>query len=61
MTNTDYRIGIIGIGAIADHHAKAISDIENATVVAGSSRTESSTASGTPTTKVCSTRPPRTS
>lgn len=41
MTNTDYRIGIIGIGAIADHHAKAIGNIENATVVAGSCRTES--------------------
>ncbi|WP_207592811.1 Gfo/Idh/MocA family oxidoreductase [Halomontanus rarus] len=41
MTETDYRIGIVGIGAIADHHAKAIRDIENATVVAGSCRTES--------------------
>lgn len=41
MTQNYYRIGIIGIGAIADHHAKAIGDIENATVIAGSCRTES--------------------
>lgn len=37
---TQRQIGVIGIGAIASHHAKAVGDIENADVVAGSCRTE---------------------
>jgi len=41
MFMTDHRIGIIGIGAVANHHAKAIGDIDGAEVVAGSCRTES--------------------
>jgi UDP-N-acetyl-2-amino-2-deoxyglucuronate dehydrogenase len=35
-----YRIGIIGVGAIAGMHAKAIRDIDGAKVVAASCRTE---------------------
>jgi predicted dehydrogenase len=35
-----YRIGIVGIGGIAKMHAKAIGDLENAELVAGSCRTE---------------------
>lgn len=37
---TTHRIGIIGIGAIAGMHARAISDIDNATLVGGCCRTE---------------------
>jgi len=36
-----YRIAIIGVGGIATMHAKAIGDLPNAEVVAGSCRTES--------------------
>jgi len=36
-----HRIAIIGIGAIADIHARAIAQIEGAALVAGSCRTES--------------------
>lgn len=36
----NYRIAIIGVGAIATMHAKAIGDIENAELVAGSCRGE---------------------
>jgi len=36
-----YRIAIAGIGAVAEIHATAIGDIDGATVVAGSCRTES--------------------
>ena len=39
MSNT-YRIAIVGIGAIAKMHALAIRDIPNATLVAGSCRSE---------------------
>lgn len=35
-----YRIGIIGAGAVADLHAQAIADIENATLVAAARRSE---------------------
>src|SRR5690606_404429 len=35
-----HRIGIIGVGAIAGMHAKAIRDIDGAEVVAASCRTE---------------------
>ena len=35
-----YRIGIVGIGAIAGMHARAIGDLANAQLVAGSCRTE---------------------
>ncbi|AHG01823.1 hypothetical protein HALLA_00600 (plasmid) [Halostagnicola larsenii XH-48] len=35
-----YRIAIAGIGAVADMHAMSIADIEDATLVAGSCRTE---------------------
>ena len=35
-----HRIGIIGIGAIAGMHAKAISDLDHAQLVAGSCRSE---------------------
>jgi UDP-N-acetyl-2-amino-2-deoxyglucuronate dehydrogenase len=35
-----YRIAIIGVGAIADMHARAIGDLSNAELVAGSCRTE---------------------
>src|SRR5262245_50450205 len=34
-----YRIAIIGIGAIANMHAKAIGDLPNAEIVAGTCRT----------------------
>ncbi|WP_435320878.1 Gfo/Idh/MocA family protein [Haloarchaeobius sp. TZWSO28] len=40
MTST-YRVAIAGIGAVAEIHALSIADIEDATVVAGSCRTES--------------------
>lgn len=36
-----FRVAIIGIGAIAEIHARAIADIPNASVVAGTCRTES--------------------
>ncbi|WP_276257131.1 Gfo/Idh/MocA family protein [Halomontanus rarus] len=36
-----HRIAIAGIGAVADMHAMSIDDIETATLVAGSCRTES--------------------
>ena len=36
----NYRIAIIGVGAIANMHARAIGDIPNATLVAGSCRNE---------------------
>ena len=35
-----YRIGLIGIGGIATMHANAIADLPNATLVAGTCRTE---------------------
>ena len=35
-----YRIGIVGVGAIAGMHARAIGDLANAQLVAGSCRTE---------------------
>ena len=35
-----YRIAIIGVGGIANLHAKAIGDLNNAQLVAGSCRTE---------------------
>lgn len=38
--NRTYRVAIIGVGAIANIHAKAIADLDNATLVAGSCRTE---------------------
>lgn len=41
MTDT-YRIGIIGAGSVGDLHARAISDLSNATLVAASRRTEES-------------------
>jgi len=37
-----YRTAIAGIGAVAELHAQAIADLDNATLIAGSSRTESS-------------------
>ena len=40
MTARTYRVAIAGIGAVAEMHALAIADIENATLVAGSCRTE---------------------
>jgi len=36
-----FRIGIVGIGAIAEMHARAIADIEGAELVGGCCRTES--------------------
>lgn len=36
-----HRIAIIGVGAIANMHAKAIGDLDNAELIAGSCRTES--------------------
>lgn len=39
-TQPPYRIGIIGIGAIASMHARAIADLDHARLLAGSSRTE---------------------
>ncbi len=36
----NYRIGIIGVGAIAGMHARAIADIPNATLAGASCRTE---------------------
>ena len=35
-----YRIGIVGIGSIAETHARAIAEIDGAELVAGSCRTE---------------------
>jgi predicted dehydrogenase len=35
-----YRLAVIGVGAIANMHAKAIADLDNATLVAGSCRSE---------------------
>lgn len=40
MTDT-YRIAIAGIGSVADMHALSIADVDRATLVAGSCRTES--------------------
>jgi predicted dehydrogenase len=40
MPNKQYRIAIIGIGAIAGMHARAIGDIPHTTLVAGSCRNE---------------------
>jgi len=40
VTHT-YRIAIAGIGAVAEIHALSIAEVDNATVVAGSCRTES--------------------
>ena len=40
--SSQYRIAIAGIGAVATMHALSIDDIANATLVAGSCRTESS-------------------
>ncbi|MEX2673036.1 MAG: Gfo/Idh/MocA family oxidoreductase [Phycisphaeraceae bacterium] len=40
MTNTHHRLAVVGIGAIAGMHARAIADLPNATLVAGSCRTE---------------------
>jgi len=37
---TTHRIGIIGIGAIAGMHARAIGDIDHATLIGGCCRTE---------------------
>lgn len=37
---TDHRIAIAGIGAVAETHALSIDDIDGATLVAGSCRTE---------------------
>lgn len=39
--STTYRIAIAGIGAVAEVHAMSIADLDDATVVAGSCRTES--------------------
>lgn len=39
--NNQYRIAIAGIGAVADMHALSIQDLDQASVVAGSCRTES--------------------
>ena len=36
-----HRIAIIGVGSIANMHAKAIGDLDNAELIAGSCRTES--------------------
>ena len=36
-----FRIGIVGIGAIAEMHARAIADIDGAELVGGCCRTES--------------------
>ena len=41
MSNRQFRIAIVGIGAIAEKHALAIADISNAQLVAGCCRTES--------------------
>jgi len=38
---TGYRIAVAGIGSVAELHARAVGDIERATLVAGSCRTES--------------------
>lgn len=38
--SSKYRIGVIGVGGIANMHAKAIGDLPNAEVVAGVCRTE---------------------
>ncbi|MBI1375441.1 MAG: gfo/Idh/MocA family oxidoreductase [Phycisphaera sp.] len=38
--STKYRIGIIGVGAIAEMHARAIADLPNAELVAATCRTE---------------------
>lgn len=35
-----YRVAIIGAGAVADHHARALADIEHATLVAAARRSE---------------------
>ncbi|MEM1063115.1 MAG: Gfo/Idh/MocA family oxidoreductase [Planctomycetota bacterium] len=35
-----HRVGIVGVGAIADFHARAIADLDNAEVVAACCRTE---------------------
>lgn len=35
-----YRVGIIGAGAVADLHARALADLDQATLVAASRRTE---------------------
>lgn len=40
MSDKTYRIAIVGIGAIAGMHARAIADLPNAELVAGSCRTE---------------------
>ena len=40
MVAQEFRIGIVGIGGIAESHAKAIADIPNAHLVGGCCRTE---------------------
>src|SRR5688572_15018074 len=40
MPNKTHRIAIIGVGAIANMHARAIVDIPNAKLIAGSCRSE---------------------
>ncbi len=38
--STRYRVGIIGVGAISEMHARALGDLDNAKLVAASCRTE---------------------
>lgn len=39
MPNTTYRVGIVGIGLIADFHAQALAELPNAELIAGCCRT----------------------